>query len=182
MWSKFGNSSITTREVIITLILQRFIFEGCSWFKFNNLGLALGMALKFYTNVTKDLTVWKFRGLIPTFVEVAWEKLVGGVFLDQKNPSWANFVQKSKTVCSKRSLIQKVIRIQIIQWYCPFYLFELTFLHKFVPRNQNGQFELKIGSKTNSNVKNSMVMFIFPVFDRKYPLFHDSKFFVEAAI
>ena len=62
MWPKFGNSNITTREVIITLILQRFIFEGCSWFKFNNLGLALGMALKFYTNVTKNLTVGKFRG------------------------------------------------------------------------------------------------------------------------
>ena len=116
------------------------------------------------------------------FVEVAWEKLVGDVFLDQKNPSWANFVQKSKIVCSKRSLIQRVIRIHIIQWYCPFYLFGLPFLHKFVPKNQNGQFELKIGSKTNSNVKNSMVMFIFPVFDRKYPLFRGSKFFVEAVI
>ena len=28
-------------------------FEGCSWFKFNNLGLALGMALKFYTKVAR---------------------------------------------------------------------------------------------------------------------------------
>ena len=30
-------------------------FEGCSWLKFNNLGLALGMALTFYTIVTKGL-------------------------------------------------------------------------------------------------------------------------------
>ena len=42
------------REVIITLILQEFdqknqIFEGCPWSKFNNLGLALGAALKFYS-------------------------------------------------------------------------------------------------------------------------------------
>ena len=30
-------------------------FEGWSWFKFNNLGLALDMALKFYTSVAKGL-------------------------------------------------------------------------------------------------------------------------------
>ena len=46
----------------------------------NNLGLALGMALKFYTTVSKEfkLKVRKFWGLIPTFVEVTWEALVGG--------------------------------------------------------------------------------------------------------
>ena len=30
-------------------------FAGWSWFKFNNLGLALGMALKFYTSMAKGL-------------------------------------------------------------------------------------------------------------------------------
>ena len=57
-------------------------FEGWSWFKFNNLGLTLSMALKFYTAVAKGLkvkvrTVW---GPIPTFVEVTGEKLVEGLF------------------------------------------------------------------------------------------------------
>ena len=47
MWPKFGNSSISMKEVI----------EGCCWLKFNNLGLALGMALKFYTSVTKGLKI-----------------------------------------------------------------------------------------------------------------------------
>ena len=48
----------------------------CPWFKFNDLGLALGMALKFYTSVVKclKLKVRKFLGLIRTFVEVAGEK------------------------------------------------------------------------------------------------------------
>ena len=57
-------------------------FEGWSWFKFNNLRLALGTKLKFYTNVTKGLKskVRKFWWLIPTFVEVTGEKLVGGPF------------------------------------------------------------------------------------------------------
>ena len=40
----------------------------------DNLGLALGMTLKFYTSVAK-LKVRNFQGLIPTFVEVTWENL-----------------------------------------------------------------------------------------------------------
>ena len=55
-------------------------FEGWSRFKFNNLGLAPGTNLKFYTSVAigLKLKVRKSWGLIPTFVEVAEEKLVGG--------------------------------------------------------------------------------------------------------
>ena len=68
MWPKLGNSSITIRDLF---------FEGCSWI--NNLRFALGMALKFYTSVAKELKlkVRKFVGLIVTFVEVTWAKLVG---------------------------------------------------------------------------------------------------------
>ena len=53
-------------------------FEGWSWLKFNNLELALGMVLKFYTKVEKGLKlkVRKFLGLTLTFVEVTGEKLV----------------------------------------------------------------------------------------------------------
>ena len=73
------------REVIITSILQRFdlknqFFEVCCWFKFNNLELALGMALKFYTSVAKGLKLKArefFVGLIPTSVESTGEKVVG---------------------------------------------------------------------------------------------------------
>ena len=59
-------------------------FEGWSWFKFNNLGLALGTNLKFCTSVAKGLKlkVRKFSGPNSTFVEVTEEKLVGGAFLD----------------------------------------------------------------------------------------------------
>ena len=53
-------------------------FEGCSSFKFNNLGVALGIALKFYTSGTiwLEIKCSKFLGLIATFVIVAEEKLV----------------------------------------------------------------------------------------------------------
>ena len=48
MCRKFGNSSISMREVITTSILSGFdqkkhFFERWSWFKFINLGLTLGM-------------------------------------------------------------------------------------------------------------------------------------------
>ena len=50
-----------------------------SGFKFNNLGLALGTNLRFYTSVAKvlRLKVRKFLGLILRFVEITREKLVG---------------------------------------------------------------------------------------------------------
>ena len=45
----------------------------------NNLGLVLGIALKFYTIMAKGLKlkVKMFWGLSPTFAEVTGEKLVG---------------------------------------------------------------------------------------------------------
>ena len=51
--------------------------------KFNNLGLALGMALKFYTSVTKGLKlkVGTFKELIPTFAEVTGGKTGRRAFL-----------------------------------------------------------------------------------------------------
>ena len=91
MWPKFGNSSVCIRDFIMrfySFILEFYkdltrkidFFEGWSWFKFNNLGLALGTNLKFYTSLSKGLKlkVRKFWGLILTFVEVTGEKLVGG--------------------------------------------------------------------------------------------------------
>ena len=54
--------------------------EEWPWFNFNNLGLALGMALTFYANVTKEwkLKARKFEGIIPTFVEVTVKEVVAG--------------------------------------------------------------------------------------------------------
>ena len=53
-----------------------------SRFNFNNLGLALDMALTFYCSVAKGLKVKveKFWGLI-TFIEVTGEKLIRGAYL-----------------------------------------------------------------------------------------------------
>ena len=54
-----GYSSIFMREVITSQIIYGFVhkadFEGWSWFNVNNLGLALGMALRFYSSVAERL-------------------------------------------------------------------------------------------------------------------------------
>ena len=47
-------------------------------------------------------------------------------------------------------------------------LFLLLFLGRCGPKNQNCQFRLKFGTKTNSNIQNSMLMISFSVLDQKY--------------
>ena len=54
-------------------------FEGCSWFRFNSLRLALAIALNLYTRLAQGLKlkVRKFWWLILKFAEVTGENLVG---------------------------------------------------------------------------------------------------------
>ena len=63
--------------------------------------------LKFDTKT--KLSMWN-SVMMPTF----------SVF-DHKYLSWANLVQKFKIVCSKWNLIQRLIRIRKIHWWCLFY-------------------------------------------------------------
>ena len=63
MWPKFGKFSISMRGYhnlnFIRIWPEKtgFFFEGLSWFKFSNFGLALGMTLEFYASVAKRLKV-----------------------------------------------------------------------------------------------------------------------------
>ena len=55
------------REVILNSIYKnltkKHFFKAWSWFKFNNLDVALGMSLKVYTSVTKVLEP-KFKNFL----------------------------------------------------------------------------------------------------------------------
>ena len=59
--------------------------------------LALGMALKFNTSVAEELKlkVKKFLGLIPTFVEVTGENLVGVDMIKRRNVALLGQRQKN---------------------------------------------------------------------------------------
>ena len=85
-------------------------FEGCSWFKFNNLGLALSTNLKFYASLSKGLKlkVKMFWELILTFVEVTGEKLVRGTFLPSP-PSWIG-LRKNQAALINREKVQKGLK------------------------------------------------------------------------
>ena len=107
MWAKFGNCSISMTKVVTTSSLLGFyqenrFFEGWSCFKFNNLGLALGTNLKFYTSEAKGLKlkVRKFWGLIPSSVEVTGKKLVESTFFappPSPPSSWIGLISVSET-------------------------------------------------------------------------------------
>ena len=101
-------------------------------------------------------------------------------FSDRKYPFLENLVQNIKIVGWSWNLIAIVFRIYRIQWWSslfPFFWLEIPFLGKFVPKNQNCHFQLKFGTYSNSNMQNSMVMFISFVFDWKCPF---SKFRQES--
>ena len=62
---------------------------------------------------------------------------------------------------------------------------KISFFEISDPRMQNCQFKLKFGTKTNWNVRNSIMEF-FSIFDHKYPswanLVQNSKLFVQSEI
>ena len=74
-----------------------------------------------------------------------------------------NLVQKIKITSLSWNLVPGLIQICTIHWRYWLYLFltKNTLFGKFDPKNQNCQFKLKFGSKINSKMLNSVVMFTF---------------------
>ena len=73
---------------------------------------------------------------------------------------WAYLMQKFKFVCSGKFATQ--IKSNIQNSMGVFFILlklETPFLGKFGPKNENCQFQLKFDTQSNSNMKNSMVMF-----------------------
>ena len=96
---------------------------------------------------------------------------------DRKHPFWANLVKKKrkkkiKSVSVSGNLVLRLIRVCRIQWWrslVPFLTRNTLFGWTWPKKNQNYQFKIKFGPKTNSNMQNSMVVFAFSVLDRKHP-------------
>ena len=96
------------------------IFEGSSWFKFNNLGLALGTKLKFYTSVAKGfkLKVRKFSWIIPTFAEVTGEKLVGGDLFGPPSSIGLKMLFEITVKCLINLHLRSIFLLYQITYYC----------------------------------------------------------------
>ena len=82
-----------------------------------------------------------------------------------------NLVQKPKLISLSWKFVPRQIQICRIPWWCSIFLFSTgnSSLGKFGPKIQNGQFELKFGTKINFNLnmRNSMMMLPYSVFDWK---------------
>ena len=116
-------------------------FEGWSWFKFNNYGLASGRNLKFYTSEGKGLKliVRKFWWLISTFVEVLGEKLIAGGWvggflfpiLNRVNCSWfcflSHFMPRSFLYISLDILLDQFVPCWLLEFLCYFYIYSCLF-------------------------------------------------------
>ena len=89
---------------------------------------------------------------------------------DQKSLFWVNLVQKITIVSLSWNLVPKLIQICRIQC-SPFLLLARNnpVGTNLVQKNQDCQFKLKFGTKTNWNMQNSMVVSSFSIFDWKYP-------------
>ena len=103
LWKKLSQP-----QLYKDLTRRTAFFEEWSWFKFDNLGLALGINLKFYTSVAKGLKlkVRKCWGLIPTFAEDTGKKLVGEPFSSPS--SWIGLIQY---LCLQKFFSVKASRI-----------------------------------------------------------------------
>ena len=91
--------------------------------------------------------------------------------LDLAYPFWANLVQKSKLPVQTEILDRNQFEYAEFNGGVNFFHFwrEIPFLGKVGQKKQNCQFKLKFGTETLSHIQNSMVMFTFPVLNRKYP-------------
>ena len=75
-----------------------------------------------------------------------WMMMFTFSVFDRKYPSWANLAEKSKIVCSKWSLIQRLILIFRIQWWCFFICFRLEVPFLGYPIGTNFVQKIKIVS------------------------------------
>ena len=91
---------------------------------------------------------------------------------DWKCPFRQIWSKKSNCQFELKSRTRRIWMYRVMQKICGVHLFwfrsKKAFLGKSGQKNQNCQFSRKFGTKTNLNMWNSIMIFTFSVFDRKY--------------
>ena len=90
--------------------------------------------------------------------------------LDVKCSFWENLVHKIIIACLKWNLEPRLTRVCRIRWWCSSFL-SLTLLGKLGTKNQNRLCKIKVGTQANSYMLNSILAFIWPALNVKYPFF-----------
>ena len=101
-------------------------FEGKSWFELNNLGLALGMALSFYTSVTRrlKLRLREFWVYFQTPVEVRGGKLAGGTHLNRVKIVTATIINNWTTSNTIHKFL--IIHYLLLFYICNVFICEIA--------------------------------------------------------
>ena len=91
--------------------------------------------------------------------------------LHRKHSFWANFVQKRIIDSLSRNLVSRLTRILKIQWHCSLSLFSMgnRMFCKFELKKSTLSVLLKLGTKFNLDIPNSIVAFTFFASDEKHP-------------
>ena len=126
----------------------------------------------FWVNLVQKLKIislsWNF---VPRLIQICripwWYSLFlfssGTTFLgksDPKNQNWAEFRTRLIWICR---IMKKTC---VVHFFC--FRSEKPFLGKSSQKNRNCQFKLTFGTKTNSNMQNSIVIFTVFVSDWNY--------------
>ena len=142
--TKFQLDCSTKSKVIKERMMISSKFLPCQWEKRSKKGLGSSICISrtagsFTWNLILKFLIW-IQGCIPKISRIwedGWHDLFDFMWndryedfndvvhffcFDHKYPSRVNLVQKFKVVCSKSNLIQRLIRICRIQWWCQFYL------------------------------------------------------------
>ena len=86
---------------------------------------------------------------------------------DHKYRFWANVVSKVKVISLSSNLARRLLRIcWTVVFTCFLFNQKCHIWATFVKKSQNYQFKLKFSTYNNSNMQNSMVMFILSVFNK----------------
>ena len=147
LWEKFSQIHFYK-----DLTRKTAFFKGWFWFKFNNLGLALGTNFKFYTSVAKGLKlmVRKFLGLIPTFVEVNSTTILNRV---KVSPKWLFFrLWNSWKKTNKCTMEVKRLRLLALEIFKAFNENSPTFIKDYFEKNENSvskKYDLKISIRNS---------------------------------
>ena len=101
------------------------------------------------------------RNLLPNLIQIyTIQWWFSFVFYVRKNkPFLANMLHNSKIFNLSWNLVPRLIWISRIQWWCLFYIFG-----QFLSKNQNYEFKRKFFTKSNSNMQNTVMIFLYLFF------------------
>ena len=115
--------------------------------------------------------------MVPTLIRICRIQWCCSLFLFLSGNTLFGQIWSKKSKLSVEAEIWYLHQFEHAEFNGDVHLFcfwsEIFFLGKFSPKSQNYQSKLKFVKETNSNMQNSMMLFSFLIFERKYPFWRN---------